>query len=172
MERYLIRDIFFTLLLNIVVFFLLVFGKINKDNILQLFKYSIVPDYFFIGIIFLWVCAWMVCHINQFCRNLFIEFSSLLKGIYISIATFLLSVIVISLLDINNLSDFYVVVMLLFIYVTVLLAGTLIGFFSDIMVKIESIIKKVSIIILIGVLSFLYLLLAYYVKIILTNRLT
>lgn len=172
MRRHFALNILFTLLLNIIVFFLLVFSKIDKDNILQLVKYSVVPDSFFIGIVFLWLFLWIVCHVNQFCKNLFIEFSSLLKGIYISIAAFLLSAIAISIRDINNWTDIYVLVLLLFIYMATLLGGTLISFFSDVMVKIESVIKKISIIILIVFGSFIYWLLSYYVKIILTSHST
>lgn len=170
MRRNITLNIIFTLLLNIVIFLLLVFGKFDKDNILQLVKYSLVSDYFFIGIIFLWLFFWIVCHVNQFCQDLFVEFSSLVKGIYISIAAFLLSSIGISIRDINNWTDVYVLGSLFFIYMVTLLGGTLISFFSDVMIKIESLIKKISIIILFGYGSFIYWLISYYVKIILISH--
>ena len=172
MRHQFVHNFLFTLLLNSVVYCLFKLGTINKGEIFQLFKSSVVPDYFFIGVVLIWIILWIVCNINQLFQNLFTEFSSLLRGIYISIATFLLSVSIISFNDVDNWKNAFVPLLLLLVYLVLLLGGTLISFFSGLMIRVNSVIRKISIIILILFGSFIYLLISYYIKIVLTSGCT
>ncbi len=157
MKKEFIYNIFYSIFLTFFLLFLYSLDKFDKNDLLNLFKNSVVPDSYFIGTILILIGLWLLTDICEIFKKLFIDFSSILRGIYLSIASFLLCNSLILIPEIKGHKDCILLLFFVLVYFLMIWMGSLIEVITNKMLLVSSIMKKISIILLVFICSCIFL---------------